>query len=421
MAKLEKKVKDNPKLEQRLLKDGRISLYLEYYFGYKREPVKDEFGEPVLYESGTMAGTPKYKVVHNRQKENLNLYLIAKPKSPIDRENNRKAIELAERIRFERQQQLLQQEKGYRIETQQKVDFLQFCSAYLDEYKKKDIRAKQQAFQRFLDFLHDTPEYTRYDKSIKPQQITNTMIEDFIDYLQTRSKGEGARSIFKRFKTLFKACISKSKLPLEMYERPFVDDDGHRLTITIDEDAIVKDFLSPEEARLLMETHYKGENPQIRNAFIFCLNTGMRFCDVKDLTFGNFDFANRLLTYDQNKTKGHSKHSSVSLPLTAAIYGLLGEQPEDRGKDELVFSLPSHTMCLKALRSWTKKAGINKHITWHCARHSFGTNMAAQKVNIRVVQVLMGHSDLKYTERYTRVTDDQKKEAMNSLSSLFES
>ena len=48
MAKLENKTKDNPRLEQRVLSDGRISLYLEYYLGRQSEPVLDEMGEPVL-------------------------------------------------------------------------------------------------------------------------------------------------------------------------------------------------------------------------------------------------------------------------------------------------------------------------------------------------------------------------------------
>ena len=192
----------------------------------------------------------------------------------------------------------------------------------------------------------------------------------------------------------------------------------------VDEGVLVKDFLSPEEEKQLMETHYTGENKEIRNAFIFCLYTGMRFCDIKELTFGNFDFANRVLIYEQNKTKGHSKHSSVSLPLTDGLLALIADKMEAAEKNALVFDLPSHTMCLKALRRWTKRAGIDKHITWHCARHSFGTNMAATAAqkgfSVRVVQEMMGHSNLRYTERYTRVVDEQKKQAMAELSKLME-
>ena len=41
MAKLENKTKENPKLEQNKLSDGRISLYLEYYLGREEKPVLD--------------------------------------------------------------------------------------------------------------------------------------------------------------------------------------------------------------------------------------------------------------------------------------------------------------------------------------------------------------------------------------------
>lgn len=421
MAKLEKKSKENPKLEQRVLADGRVSLYLEYYDGRISEPVLDEFGDPVLYESGEMAGTPKYKVKHLRHKESLNLYLIAKPRTPVERQMNKETLELAAKIRYEKQQEQLESSKGYRLKANTKIDFLVYFQEYLDAYTKKDVRMIQIALQRFKDFLRDTPEYTKYLRGIKPQQINSEMVEAFTEYLQTRSVGEGAKSIYQRFKKVFKSCAIKCNIN---YQRPFVDSEGKNITITIDEDVLVKDFLSPEEEKQLMATHYTGENPEIRNAFVFCLYTGMRFCDIKDLAFGNFDFANRILSYDQNKTKGHSKHSNVTLPLTDALLGLMGEQPENRGKDELVFVLPSHTMCLKALRRWTKRAGIDKHITWHCARHSFGTNMAAtaaQKgLSVRVVQEMMGHSSLKYTERYTRVVDEQKKQAMAELSKLME-
>ena len=79
MAKLENKAKENPKLEQNVLADGRISLYLEYYLGREETPVLDDNGNPVLYETGKMVGKPKVHIKHNRRKENLQLYLIAKP------------------------------------------------------------------------------------------------------------------------------------------------------------------------------------------------------------------------------------------------------------------------------------------------------------------------------------------------------
>ncbi len=52
MAKLENKTKENPKLEQNRLSDGRISLYLEYYLGREEKPVSDR---EATYPCGTPA------------------------------------------------------------------------------------------------------------------------------------------------------------------------------------------------------------------------------------------------------------------------------------------------------------------------------------------------------------------------------
>lgn len=397
---------DNPKLRAKILSDGRESLYLEYYVGYS-----------MAYNDNTDKMQPKVE----RHKEKLKLYLWHNPRTPIQTQENKDTLELAKKIRNEKDQQLKEQEMGYRLPKKRSaINFHEYFQTYLDNYKKKDRRMIQIAMQRFKDFLRDTPEYDRYQKKIAPTQITNIMILDFVEYLKSRSIGEGAKSIYQRFKKVYKACAMQNDFN---FQKPFLDSNGKSISIVIDDNAIVKDFLSPNEEKLLMATHYLGENPQIRKAFIMCLNTGMRFCDVKDLTYGNFDMANGLLTYDQNKTKGHSSNSKVIIPINETIIGLIGDVTK-HNKDDLVFSLPSHTMCLKALRRWTARAGITKHITWHCGRHSFGTNMAAtaaQKgISIRVVQELMGHSNLRYTERYTRVMDEQKKQAMAELSKTLQ-
>ena len=95
----------------------------------------------------------------------------------------------------------------------------------------------------------------------------------------------------------------------------------------------------------------------------------MRFCDIKDLRYGSIDYANRLLSFEQDKTKGHSARSWVS-------------------------------------------------ISWHCARHSFAVNILNNGANIKTVASLLGHSGLKHTEKYTRAVDKLKENAINSLPEL---
>ena len=60
----------------------------------------------------------------------------------------------------------------------------------------------------------------------------------------------------------------------------------------------------------------------------------------------------------------------------------------------------------------------DKHITWHCGRHSFGTQLLNNGANIKVVSSLLGHSSLRFTEIYVRAVDEEKKKAINSMPSI---
>lgn len=188
--------------------------------------------------------------------------------------------------------------------------------------------------------------------------------------------------------------------------------------IKIDNGILKKDVLSGEEIVKLANTHYAGESSVIRRAFLFSCCTGLRWCDVKELIFANVDFANGKLKFQQAKTEGHSSASGVVIDLTEDTLNLIGAPGEGEDKNSKIFPLPSHTMCLKALRHWVSRAGIDKHITWHCARHSFGTNVLSNGANIKVVATLLGHSTLKHTEKYVRATSAELKEAVNSLPKL---
>lgn len=165
----------------------------------------------------------------------------------------------------------------------------------------------------------------------------------------------------------------------------------------------------------MISTHYEGENPVIRKAFIFSLYTGLRFCDVKAITFGAIDYQSSTFTIEQNKTKGHSKSSKVTNPLTGELLAMVGKPQTDNPDAELIFKLPSSTMCLKALKHWTKRAGIEKHITWHCARHSFATAILRHGANIETTAKMLGHSGLKYVEVYVRALAEDKKAAIDTL------
>ncbi|MTT07048.1 tyrosine-type recombinase/integrase, partial [Proteus mirabilis] len=67
------------------------------------------------------------------------------------------------------------------------------------------------------------------------------------------------------------------------------------------------------------------------------------------------------------------------------------------------------------LRDWLKAAGITKHITFHCFRHTFATLQLFYGTDIYTVSKLLGHRELKTTQIYTKVVDDAKRRAVNKI------
>ena len=406
---------DNPKLGAKVLSDGRESLFLDFYLGFSK----------ALSKSGR-----EYKKVNNKR-EFLRLYLWQAPRSTQERQQNKDTLEIAKKIRYEKGQQMLEDSEGYRLKKpKEEVNLLDWMWEYYEKYTKGDKRHIKRAYTIFIDFLVDPkgnlipqPDWdedqikaaekkkAKLTKGLKlkPEQLTKEMVSSFTDYVQNRFTGQGPHTLYSRFKKIIKSAVDNDI----MRKNPC-----NNIIIKIDNGALTKDILSIEEVTKLVATHYEGENPDIRRAFIFCLYAGLRFCDVKDLTYSNVDYSNRLLKFEQSKTKGHSKASGVVIPLNDSLLKLIGKPEDGLTKDSLIFPLPSHTMCLKALRHWVKRAGIDKHITWHCARHSFAVNILNNGANIKTVASLLGHSGLSQTEKYTRAVDSLKEAAINSLPEL---
>ncbi len=388
---LSKDKTDNPKLCARKLADGRLSVYLEFYLGYEKK---------------LSPKTGKETILMKRRQENLHLHLYDNPRTTEERQHNRDTYELAKSLRHDRERTRMMSETGYAPLRRKNVDFLQFLRTYLENYTKKDRAVVRQACRRFEDFLRDTPKYRVFANGLKPSQVDRDMILAFTDYLRTRSRGSGAWTVYARFKKAVKWAVEHDVLARNPCEG---------ISIKVSHDTVTKAILSPEEIRALAGTPFPGGNEAVRRAFLFCLFTGLRFCDVRDLTFANIDRSNKILTFTQRKTDGHSAHSEVTIPLNESIMALAGEA---RGPDELIFPLPSYVTCWKGVTAWVRAAGIQKHVTWHCARHSFAVNILNNGANIKTVSSLLGHASISMTEKYLHVVDSQKRAAIDSLPSI---
>jgi integrase/recombinase XerD len=313
---------------------------------------------------------------------------LCKGANVADRERNKENLRLAENIANACRREL--EVQGYDVPTEgRKTLVLEWMQAYVDAYCKKDKRNMQGALNRFAAFIN-----TNRLQGLTFGRITEAHIKEFWDYLVERSKSEGASSYFNWFKKMMKHAYSK-RLMLHNVAANVIARGGG--------EAAKKDVLTIEEIRILAKT--STESIVVKRAFLFSCFTGLRFIDVKALLWENINLNDRLITINQSKTG-----RGVTIPLNETAISQLGEPNAG-----LVFHLPSANGCNKTLKAWVKRAGIKKTITWHNARHSFGTNLILHKNDVVTTSKLLGHTTLRHTQCYVDSAAELKRTAVNSL------
>jgi len=330
-----------------------------------------------------------------RYKEYLGLSL--KPvKTAEDRESNKETKRLAESIRAKRELELQSQDYEYTPAFKTNVDFVAYYQKFLDEYSNADKRIVRYSLEWFKKFLE-----IEHIKTIRPKDLTTDLCKRYLKYMQENLNGETPYNYFTKFKMVVKRA-KKEKL--------IIDDPTEDIRV-VRAEGLKKDVLSFDEIQLLAKT--PCSNDQVKKAFLFCLNTGLRWCDVKKLKYRDIDFSSKKLSTMQAKGKFTSNQSIVTLDLNNTAIKLLGAK---HTPGQNIFDLPTHTGALGILDKWVKKAEIEKHITWHCARHSFAVNILGEsKTDMKTLSSLLGQASTKHTEKYTRAVDSLKKKAINAL------
>lgn len=323
--------------------------------------------------------------------ETLKELKLAKPSNLADRESNKKLLQQAEAIRVTRAADLEANDYNMVTDTGKKTVVTAWLQNYVDAYTKKDKRNMQGALNRFADYLIEVKK-----QNLTFGNINALLIEDFIDYLENKSTGEGAASYYNRFKKMIKQAYRKRLMKdnvLDFVERK------------VSGKAKKKDILTLEELKILAAT--PTESSEVKKAFLFSCVTGLRWIDVKALRWQDIDTNSKQMNVTQSKTG-----EVVNIPLNDTALKLI-EQPKE--KKQLVFNLPTANGANKTLKAWVKRAKITKAITWHNARHSFGTNLIFNDVGLLTASKLLGHTTTKHTQRYVDIANEMKEKATNKI------
>ena len=365
-----------------------------------------------------------------RKKEYLKLYLIPeRPGHPEDKTTNQVTLDAANAIKARRIKELLNGEAG--IKSQRSgVLLLDWMQSREDKARRdaldagrtrtesaSSIRTARLHLARFIE-----AEYK--GKAVTLSDVDKAFCTAFVAYLKNAKKSKMKDGELVPFKSGERLSVNScnlyySKLAAALSEavKKGLIPSNPATLLEDDERAKIqqteREYLTAEEVRVL-EASYCC-NQATKDAFLFCCACGLRWSDVKALTWDKINTTGKPWQVEARMAK---TRKLLYLPLSPQARKFL---PSRRGKkpDDLVFQLPTFRGSNDALKKWVKKAGIGKTITFHSSRHTFATLLLTQGADLYTVSKLLGHSDIKVTQIYAAIIDKKKQDAVNLLNGLF--
>ena len=323
-----------------------------------------------------------------RHYEYLKLYTVLSDRpTKAERDANKESLKLAQQIRNQRENQLIAEPQGITPVHKRK----QSVYAYLEANSaSKGGLFMAEHFRKHMK-----------EKDFQIQYLTKDHVQNFSNYLSDNLNGNTASAYFSKLRTILKRAIAEKILPSDL----LLDIEAPKKQENI------VNFLTPEEITKIAQSDL---NPKVKRVFLFSCFSGMRYSDIKNLTWGNITEDFRLKFSQQKTQTSKGKQTSVTyLPMNPQAIALLGERKDD---DIKVFEVPLQQTCDKALKGITTKLKIKKNLHFHIARHSFGVILLENDVDIYKVSKLLGHKSVQTTiKHYANITDKGAREAIDSF------
>ncbi|MBD5369605.1 MAG: site-specific integrase [Bacteroides sp.] len=341
-----------------------------------------------------------------RVNEYLRLYLVPE-KTRADKARNRETLKLAEAMRAKRVVELQSRDFGVEAKVSGEVRFMDLMRRIVDRKEGttkaswKNCMAHVLRYERNeeLTFAEITPRWVRGFRDYLDRQAKAWDIDGRKRKVSPKPLSEGTKALmFQKFCSVFNVAMREGiiqvnpTLGMERFKEPESE----------------REFLTLEELRVLRRTPAPSE--ALARAFFFSCLTGLRWSDIVKLRWSEvreFNGVTRIV-FTQQKTR-----NLEYLDLNSQAVELLGERK--RGDEEVFKGLGPLQSARISVTAWVRSAGIDKHITFHCARHTFAVMMLSLGVDIYTLSKLLGHKSIETTQIYAKILDKNKKAAVELI------
>ncbi len=369
----------------------------------KHEPL-GRFVTTPIWDKNSSGRTLADGKAYYRPKRDVNG--IIQCRSTIDQE----ACIFADKVRDIRQHEYDNQSLYTETEAEQaaqnersKCDFIKYFEDLMDKRHQNSSKSIRVNWDREVKLMKMFTE----GKPMIFSTIDMNLLEDYKNFLINAPQGGSKKGTITRntastYFSIFKAGLHQA----------FID--GY---LTVDIAAKAKniaysdkqrEYLTIDELNTLAAT--PCDRPIMKRASLFSALTGMRHSDIQKLKWKEIikDGEHYRILFTQQKTKGVQY-----MPISDQAYQLCGERGEP---DRLVFEgLQDPSWINKPLERWIKAAGITKHITFHCFRHTYATLQLTNGTDIYTVSKMLGHTKVTTTQIYAKIVDEKKEQAADTI------
>ncbi len=258
-------------------------------------------------------------------------------------------------------------------------------------FSDKTIKAYVFHNQKFLDFIKKQPE-----------EVTQDDIKQYIGHLMSE-KGYRPASTNLSLSTL--KFFYKDMLKKDIFTDIKAPKQEKKIPVVLTREEVKKLIATPKnfKHRLLIKMLY---------------SSGLRVSECVNLRVNDLDLGEKLGVVRSGKGK-----KDRNIILSESLINDLQKYLKKRKRDsDYVFDVKSGHLSIrqaqKIVQEAAKNSGIRKRVFCHALRSSFATHLLENGTDIRIIQELLGHSNLATTERYTKVSTEQIKKVKSPLDNL---
>ena len=265
-------------------------------------------------------------------------------------------------------------------------DLERFLHRVGKDRSERSLRNMNQGRQYVAAFLQDWLQVN----DIRLSQLMPQFINDFSIYLSTDRGLHGG--------TIWLACQMLKGVVTRAHARGLIKWNPFSL-FHIAKNIRPREFLTEEELVLLMKRDFKKPALNFaRDIFIFSAFTGLAFIDMKELKPSD------LVTINGG-TWIVSKRHKTQIPFQVKLLNIPLEIIRRYSHEgQTIFPPMEYRTMAKRIHRVMDECGFSKHITLHCARHSFAVLALNKGVPIESVSRILGHTNITTTQIYAKIT-----------------